>query len=77
MGMGWHVYCKVNGEVGTGVQVGGEGQVMGNGVSTGVTAGQAGVAGSEMTGELADRKCGTVALDIVTLPSKMTLISVS
>lgn len=41
-------------EVGTGVQVGG--QVMGNGGNTGVTAGQVGAAGSEMTGELVHGK---------------------
>lgn len=38
-----------DGEVGTGVQVGGGRQVIGNGGNTGVTAGRVGVSGSAVT----------------------------
>ncbi len=49
--MGRYMYCRTDEKVGTGEQVGGEGQVMGKG-GKGVTAGQEGVAGSKMIGEL-------------------------
>lgn len=64
-----------DGEVGTGVQVGGRGQVMGNEGNIGVTAGQV---ASETTGELhsAEKKsikgkcvCGTfVCVLVITCP---------
>lgn len=68
MGMGQYIYCKANREVRTGVQVGGGGQVMENGRNTGVTAGQGGVAGSEMTKESVYCK-GREQIEIVELES--------